>query len=87
MKTKTKCGDCDKIISVHNLNYTHKKHCKAKQAPTPVMFNESNHANHFVDDPVSKEEMINAYLIDLRKKKVETKKNKYKALVAGALPL
>ena len=88
MKTKTKCGDCDKIISVHNLNYTHKKHCKAvKQAPTPVMFNESNHGNHVADDPVSKEEMINAYLIDLRKKKVETKKNKYKALVAGALPL
>ena len=35
MKTKTQCGDCNKTISVHNLNYTHKKHCKAvKQAHT-----------------------------------------------------
>ena len=25
MKTKTTCGDCNKTISVHNLNYTHKK--------------------------------------------------------------
>ena len=78
MKTKTTCGDCNKTISVHNLNYTHKKHCKAaKQAPIqeqPVVFNEFNHANHFVDDQVSKEEMINAYLIDLRKKTLKPKK-------------
>ena len=88
MKTKTTCGDCNKTISVHNLKYTHNKHCKTKQAPIPqpVVFNEFSHANHVVDDQVSNEEMISAYLTDLRKKKAETNKNKYKALVAGALP-
>ena len=88
MKTKTTCGDCNKTVSVHNLKYTHNKHCKTKQAPIPqpVVFNEFSHANHVVDDQVSNEEMISAYLTDLRKKKAETKQNKYKALVAGALP-
>ena len=76
MKTKTTCGDCNKTISVHNLKYTHNKHCKTKQAPIPqpVMFNESNHANHFVDDQVSKEDMNNTYLVDLRKKKLKPNK-------------
>jgi adenine-specific DNA methylase len=41
MRTKTTCPDCNKTISIHNLNYTHKKVCKgAVKQPTPAPLSE-----------------------------------------------
>lgn len=99
MKTKTTCPDCNKTISIHNLNYTHKKVCKgavkAPPPPAPVDVNPQEilkQSNFTVEQPPegnpapSPYELLKEYYIQQRKQTLETKRNKLKSLVASALP-
>jgi hypothetical protein len=94
MKTKTTCPDCNKTISIHNLNYTHKKVCKGANkppAPTPVDVNPQEilkQSNFTVEQPPAPTpyELLKEYDTQQRKQTLETKRNKLKSLVASALP-
>ena len=95
MKTKTTCPDCNKTISIHNLNYTHKKVCKgAVKAPPPSAPVDVNpqeilkQSNFTVEQPPAPTpyELLKEYYTQQRKQTLDTKRNKLKSLVASALP-
>ena len=97
MKTKTTCPDCNKTISIHNLNYTHKKVCKgAVKAPHPSapvdvnpqeILKQSNFTTTVEQPPApSPYELLKEYYTQQRKQTLDIKRNKLKSLVAPALP-
>ena len=96
LKEKVVCPDCSKSVSLHSLKFTHKKYCKAKKIEVEqvdkvaqeiihnlqVSQSTDPEVHHVQYDP---EQVAMDYIKNVKAQKKETKRAKYKQMLAGKL--
>ena len=99
LRDKTNCPDCGKQISVHALNYSHSKVCKANKTKqnniiiedvvpkeeTSSKTKELIEYRHIEPEPVDMHQQVLKYMNEMKFKEREAKQTRFRNMLRGKL--